>query len=118
MRSVVAALIFALPISAKADIITCTFTEPFVTTVYSTTQSILTVRYDMEGREDALRNVSFQIINLGLFELWGPDRRPIQRLQLSFKGSDGMSDREYPYAVEWLSNGLQGGCSSLHLPAR
>jgi hypothetical protein len=76
------------------------------------------MRYETEGREDTLKNVSFQIMNAGHFELWGSDRQPLQRLNLSYKGSDGMSDREYPYAVEWISRGLRGGCTSLHLPAK
>ncbi len=118
MRRILAILVCAFPTWAKADIITCRFTEPFVTTVYSATQSTLTVRYETGKRRDVLRNVSFQIMQAGRFELWGPDRRPLQRLHLSFKGSDGMSDREYPYSVEWVSKRLQGGCTSLHLQAR
>ncbi len=118
MRRIVAALVCALPTIAKADIIKCTFTEPFVTTVYSATQSRLTVRYETEGREDSIRSISFQILGAGLFELWGQDRRRLQRLELSYQGSDGMSDRVYPYAVEWIGKGLRGGCTSLHLKAR
>ncbi len=115
MRRLVATLLCAFPTFAQADIITCKFTEPFVTTVYSTTQSTLTVRHELEGREDVLRNVSIQIMKAGLFELWGPDRQPLQRLEINFHGSDGMSDREYPYSVEWISTRLRGGCTSLHL---
>jgi hypothetical protein len=118
MRGYVTALLVLFPTWAKADIIRCTFTEPFVTTVYSTTQSTLALRYETEGREDIIKNVSFQIMSAGHFELWGPDRQPLQRLRLSHNGSDGMSDRQYPYSVEWISRGLRGGCTSLHLTVK
>ncbi len=114
MRRLVTALVVASPTWAQADIIRCTFTEPFVTTDYSMTQSTLAIRYETEGREDIIKNVSFQILSAGHFELWGHDRQPLQRLHLSYSGSDGMSDRTYPYAVEWISRGLRGGCTSLH----
>ena len=111
-------LLVCTPTLAQADIITCRFTEPFITTTYSTTQSTLTVRYETEAREDVLRNVSFQILAAGSFELWEADRRPLHRLKLSHQGSDGMSDRKYPYAVEWMREGRRGGCTSLHLAAK
>ncbi len=111
-------LAWALPTLAQAEIIKCRFTEPFVTTVYSTTQSTLTIGYETEAREDTFRNVSFQILKAGLFELWDADRRPIHRLELSGKGSDAMSDREYPYDVLWIGKGLRGGCTSTHLSAK
>jgi uncharacterized membrane protein len=111
-------LVCALPTTSKADIITCIFTEPFVTTVFSMAQNTLTIHSPTEGRETVLRNVSFQIMGAAVFELWGSDRQLVQRLRLSHDGSDGMSDRKYPYAVEWGEKNLQGGCTSLHLPTR
>ena len=118
MKSFLAVLICAVPTWARADIITCRFTEPFITTVYSTTQSTLTVRHETEGREDVIGNVSLQIMAPGLLELWAADRRPVHRLRLSNRGSDGMSDREYPYSVEWINKGQRGGCTSLHLTTK
>ena len=86
--------------------------------MYSTTQSTLATRYETDGREDIIKNVSFQIMSAGHFELWGSDRQPLLRLHLSYKGSDGMSDRSYSYGVEWISKGLRGGCTSLHLATK
>jgi uncharacterized membrane protein len=50
--------------------------------------------------------------------LWDAKRRVVQRLELSFRGSDGMSDRVYPYEAHWLSKDLHGGCTSNHLSVR
>ena len=63
MGRFVTALVVVVPTVAKAvakaDIIRCTFTEPFVTTVYSTTESTLATRYETEGREDLSRMSRF-----------------------------------------------------------
>jgi hypothetical protein len=104
--------------SSRADVIRCVFTEPFITTVYNTNQSTLTIFHDVEKREDAPVFLSFQIIKPGVFELWDSKNQVIQRLELSFQGSDGMSDQLYPYDVEWLPLKLRGGCTSNHLAKR
>ena len=103
---------------SRADVIRCVFTEPFITTVYNTNQSTLTIFHDVEKREDAPIFLSFQIIKPGVFELWESKNQVVQRLELSFRGSDGMSDQVYPYDVEWLPLKLRGGCTSNHLAKR
>ena len=118
MRQIFCIIAMAVPTIAHADIITCRFTEPFVTTVYSTTQNTLRVYYKVERRQEVLRNISFQIIQAGRFELWDTNRRPVQRLELTFTGSDGMSDKNYPYDVHWITSDLRGGCTSIHLGAK
>ena len=107
-----------MPVIVQADIIKCSFTEPFITTVYSTNTSTLTVIYDAERRRETLNNISFQIMKPATFELWDAKRRVVQRLDLSFRGSDGMSDRVYPYEAHWLTKNLHGGCTSNHLRVR
>jgi uncharacterized membrane protein len=107
-----------VPATVQADIIRYSFTEPFIMTVYSTNENTLTVTYDAERRRETLRNISFQITNPAPFDLWDAKRRVVQRLELSFRGSDGMSDRVYPYEAHWLSKDLHGGCTSNHLSVR
>lgn len=103
---------------ATADIIKCSFTEPFVTTTYSTTTNTLEINYDVEKRSETLSNVSFQIKAAGEFELWDAQHRPIQLLKLTGAGTDGMSDKKFPYEVEWLLDEKKfGGCTSNHLPS-
>ncbi len=93
----------------QADIIKCSFTEPFINLEYSMTQSSLKV----SGADIAtysVKNVSFQIFGPGSFELWDRNKNALVTLQMDFDGSDGMSDFMYPYSA--IYNGQHGGCSS------
>lgn len=104
---------------AKADIIKCTFTEPFYATEYSTT----TQKLKISGSEIVTKyvnNVSFQIIAPGTFEIVGPNNVVIQRLYLTGAGADGMSSFVYPFKVKWMThlydaNHGIGGCESNYL---
>ena len=105
-------------VGASADIINCSFTEPFYTTTYSMVQQSLTVK-DIEGNVSVIPNVSFQIMGPAHFELWDADRNVLQVLMLNYSGSDGMSDNIYPYDVKSSgkvynpgANGGIGGCTS------
>lgn len=117
-------LFFALSASvAQADIITCTFTEPFVTTTYSMTQSSLTYKDAMTGKVKFYKNVSFQIKAAGQFELVAVDGKVLQTLTLNNQGSDGMSENIFPYSVKDNSKFMTanlglGGCSSNHLKVK
>lgn len=109
--------------SAQADIIKCTFTEPFISTEYSTTQSILVIENSSLGLTTTLKNVSFQIKAAGVFELVSKEGKVLQRLSLNNKGSDGMSDNIYPYEARdyhWTEGpqALYGGCSSNYLKTK
>lgn len=115
------ALLLAASVS-QADIIKCSFTEPFINTVYSTTQSTLTISgFDIQ--KQVIKNVSFQIKGPGSFDLIDNKGKVLQKLTLNFAGSDGMSDNVYPYEVQDFSmhsyaNGGYGGCSSNFLKTK
>lgn len=105
---------------SHADIIKCSFTEPFISSTYSTTQSTLTYidHGDIEAKR-VIKNVSFQIKGPGAFELVDSKGTVLQKLTLNNNGSDGMSENVYPYEVQDLgmygaNNGI-GGCSSNYL---
>ena len=105
---------------SQADIIKCHFTEPFISTQYSTTTNELV--FDSADSDFGLvteKNVSFQIKGSALFELVSKDGKVLMKLTLNHKGSDGMSDVVYPYDAEYLRDGhsLFGGCSSNFLKA-
>lgn len=103
---------------AHADIIECVFTEPFVKTVYSMTQSTLTIT-DIDNKE-VIKSVSFQIKSPSVFELVSKDGQVLQTLTLNQKGSDGMSDTLYPYDVKdtrFSDSPQYGGCTSNYLKA-
>ena len=119
MPKLIFAMILAIPSLVCADIIKCTFTEPFVNTTYSMAQQSLTIQ-SIEGPTQVMRNISFQILGPGRFELWTLNRTVVQRLDLNHEGSDGMSDRVYPYAARYPASGyglLHGGCTSNFLHA-
>lgn len=107
--------------SAHADIINCVFTEPFVNSSYSMAQSSLTYK-NFETGTTVIKNVSFQIKSAGVFELVAKNGKVLQRIALNNQGSDGMSNRSYPYDVKDSSmdknaNSGYGGCSSNSLKA-
>jgi uncharacterized membrane protein len=102
---------------SQADIIKCNFTEPFVNTTYSMTQSTLTYK-NSEGKTRIEKNVSFQIKGPGVFELISKNGLLLQKIELNHQGSDGMSDRLYPYAAKdntKMTHQGHGGCVSNHL---
>jgi hypothetical protein len=102
-------------LAARADIIKCTYTEPGISTTYSMTQSKFTIVDHSAGITNVIRNVSFQILDRGRFELWNSNRRVVQRMYLNYEGSDGMSSRRYPY--QGRRGGQWGGCTSNFLHA-
>jgi len=105
-----------ISLMGHADIIRCGFTEPFVTSEYSTTTSVLTYVEDITGTKHSIRNVQFQIRGPGKFELIKKTGEVLQVLELNYQGSDGMSDFQYPYSVIDKSRVAgklnQGGCTS------
>ncbi len=112
------ALLFAS--ISQADIIKCSFTEPFISSTYSTTQSTLTyVGFDLNK---VIKNVSFQIKSAGVFELVSHGK-VIQTLTLNHQGSNGMSDTIYPFEVKDQSGIMNanvgfGGCVSNQLKSK
>lgn len=113
MRTIAFIVVSIFMASAQADIIKCSFTEPFINLEYSMTQSSLTV----SGADFAtytVKNVSFQIFGPGSFELWNQNKNTVVTLQMDNNGSDGMSDYVYPYTA--IYNGQYGGCTSNFAP--
>jgi uncharacterized membrane protein len=123
LSKITAAVLALSAFSAQADIIKCHFTEPFYTTTYSMVQQSLSIKNDAENKTQVIKNVSFQIMGAGKFELRTKKGVVIQEITLDNQGSDGMSDIEYPYSVKWndilngANNGI-GGCSSNYQKAK
>ena len=117
MKKLLLALAVAVPGFAHADIIKCNFTEPFYQTTYSMTQNSLTISH-MGNVTQVITGVSFQIMGRGRFELWDRNRNLLQRFALNNAGSDGMSDKVYPYQVYWTQKAQYGGCTSNFLHAQ
>ena len=112
-------VVLAINVTAHADVIKCTFTEPFVTTVYNIDKQTLT-EIDVEDKQKVTENVSFEIKSAGSFELVNEAGKVLQKIELNGRGSDGMSDTTYPFEVtdtsmDGLANNGVGGCTSNHL---
>ena len=119
MKKMILTGLLILASTSNADIIKCSFLEPYVDTTYSMSQSTLT--YSEEGLIKTIKNVSFQIKAPGVFELV-KNGKVLQTLKLSNQGSDGSSSTIYPYEVQdsalsarvTANNGI-GGCASNYL---
>jgi uncharacterized membrane protein len=107
--------LFGLTSGGQAGTVTCIFTEPFITTIYNTDRQILSLTYGVGRRPERLRNISLKVTRPGVLELRNTKRELILRLERSFRGSDGMSDRVYPYEAHWITKKLYGGCTSKNL---
>jgi hypothetical protein len=120
MKKLVLALALVAPFFAQADIIVCHYTEPFITTTYSMTQSTLTVENYGDQTKTVMKNISFQIVGSNQFQLWNKNKEVVQTMNLNFQGSDGMSDLTYPYDSYFTAGpggNLGGGCTSNFLKA-
>lgn len=113
-------LLISTSLTAKADIFRCTFTEPFFALQYSTTTRVLSVTGPDLNKSQS--NVSFQIKGPRRFDLYSSTHQTLAILQLNNRGSDGMSDKIYPYSMRLSASGLVpgvqiGGCESNFLRA-
>ena len=103
----------------QAEIYRCTFTEPFVNSQYDPADSTLTYR-SAEGKVVVFDGVSLEEAADGKIVLTSAEKGVLQTLELTFKASDGMSDRVYPFEVTDTSglasvkskNTAIGGCAS------
>ena len=60
MKQLLLALAIVSPLTASADIIKCTFTEPFVSSTYSMTQSTLTYE-SIDGAKKLFKKYHFKL---------------------------------------------------------
>jgi uncharacterized protein involved in tellurium resistance len=110
-----AATLFS-PGPTAARVISCSFTEPFVRTFYDSARKTLTIVQDVERRKQVQRDIAAKNVSRAILELRNDKGEIVQRLEHSFQGSDNMTDKSYPYSVEWtprdpnLPGTLNGGC--------
>lgn len=121
MKSI-GALLFILTLAhiSHADIIKCTYAEPFANLEYSTTQNKLKIvapsTTGTGTKTTTHSNVYFQILGAGHFIIQ-KNGSTILDLKITNNGSDGMSGLTYPYSATWVSNNNYiGGCTSNFLP--
>jgi uncharacterized membrane protein len=100
------------PAATRAETITCSYTEPFVNTVYQTGGRTLTLTRAIEKEVHRIR-VSARVRD-GHIELVNRPQALRQTMVRDGKGSDGMSDNVFPWSstLAWkrLPYRLHGGC--------
>jgi uncharacterized membrane protein len=102
-------------VASHAETYTCYFTEPFYMVKADTAAKTLFVEEAPSGLRKTVHNVSFA--TTGAFEItFSSGGENLMSLQLTGKGSDGMSDFVYPFDAKFLSSpgptGSVGGCQS------
>lgn len=109
--------VLLLPSIAKGDIIQCQFTEPFIRTSYNTSSKRMTVVDDVRKRREIFDQISMREIRPRLFEFRNANGQVLQTAERNCRGSDGMSDRVYPYDARFLGDERKphGGCTSTRL---
>lgn len=85
--------------ASRADVIDCVADANHVT--YSMSQLTLKILDEQGKPVETIPNVSFQIRGPGQFELWDSGNQPLITLSLDNKGSDGNSDRIFPFTARW-----------------
>ena len=105
-----------------AETFTCEFTEPWVTLTYSASSGRVMMKEDRarSGRIVA-RHVSLRHAGPGVILLFDARGAQVARLELTGKGTDGMSDKIYPYSIttHLIANSSgSGGCYTTLLKSR
>ena len=116
MRLPILATTLALSASAQADVITCHFTEPYITVAHDTAEATVVVS-GLGIETTTYHDVGLTLTGVNALKLRWADSR--LDLRMDYQGSDQMSDQVYPISAH-LGYGDQpatrhGGCSSILL---
>jgi hypothetical protein len=103
----------ALSASAEADMITCHFTEPYITVAHSTAEATVVVS-GLGIETTTYEDVGLTLTGVNALALTWADRRLDMRID--YRGSDQMSDQVYPISAQYghvdQPAALHGGCNS------
>lgn len=115
--------------SASAEVVHCSFTEPFFNLEIDTARKTLK-KTEPDWNNDAGQTVTTILSRTVAVKRLAPKvvsplveipryqilsgGKPVMVLELSYQGSDGMSDFVFPYATKY--DGHFGGCYSDKLP--
>lgn len=110
-------------VADEATILRCWFTEPGLTTDYRPDRRLLVVTDPVSDYPSVRRRVYRNVVRVdrpgGRVELRAGSV-VLARMIRNGRGSDGMSDRRYPYSVEAPPVGPRrdGGCDRVEAPPR
>ena len=103
----------ALSASAQPEVITCHFTEPYITVAHNTAKATVVVS-GLGIETQTYTNVGLMLTGVNKLVLTRADKR--LDLQIDYQGSDQMSDQVYPISAHYGNVDqpatLHGGCSS------
>lgn len=114
MRSIVLAIAFLFSAVSYADVLKCTFTEPFVDFDYDTNSNVMTI-HGSDIKTERLTDISLEFTGVNSFNLIDANKKVVAELLINFNGSNGMGPVIYPFEARWYyhsADGLWGGCSS------
>lgn len=81
----------------QAEVINCLQTEPFVTNVYDLTNDTHTAATSAKSKQWEIPGMSLVITGPNTFEIQDQYGGVLQKLTLTYKGSNGMSPHVYPF---------------------
>jgi hypothetical protein len=103
---------------ARAEVITCSQTEPFITEVFDTEAGTAQVTEAMMNKTKTIHNVKMVILAGAHIQFQKANGEVIRELDLTREGSDGMSETVYPIAATSLNGLWGGGCEASTLKAK
>jgi|GEM_PF-5807400 len=106
---------------AYANKFTCVFTEPFLTVTADTAKKKVSVEDSIEQQTQhhGIRKVVAQGNSIQVVFGAGQEELTSLRMNLDFNGSDGMSERIFPYSAELQTGDTRahhGGCYTAQYP--
>ncbi len=114
---IASALIFFVTPLVQADVIRCKQTEPFISETFNTDNGTASVESPDLEQPNVESGLKFIITGVGKFEIRTADGSLRRLLVLNNKGSDGMSDLNFPFDGGVGINGPIG-CESSELKAK
>ena len=118
LRLLLMLFVLAPPTIARADVIECIFTEPYLAVVHDTVLATVEMR-GLAIETQTFTGVGLTLTGVNAFSLSWDDQR--LDLQVDYQGSDQMSDQVFPISArlgraDEETGTRHGGCWSTRLP--
>lgn len=118
MRIFAFVMTFLFSTYAYADVIKCSFTEPFIDFSYDTDSRIMRIVGD--GVDETMKDISIEFTGVNTFNLVNKNKDAVANLVINFEGNNGMAPVIYPFEVRFhyqFEYIIWGGCESKKLRA-
>jgi len=100
--------------ASEARIIKCVYSEPLMAVEYNTATRALRIFRGTATKPDQMMRMRVRLFDRSRLEVFNAKLGVEQRLTLDHRGSDGASDKVYPYSSIWNESGVDvhGGCEA------